>query len=43
MSRASPNFHHYLTPEQFTEKFGPSQEDYQAVIDFAKSSLRLTL
>ena len=31
----SPNFHRYLTPEQFTEQFGPTQTDYQAVIDFA--------
>jgi subtilase family serine protease len=30
----STNYHRYLTPEQFTEKFGPSEEDYQAVIDF---------
>jgi uncharacterized repeat protein (TIGR03803 family) len=34
---ASPNFRHYLTPEQFTERFGPTTEDYQAVLDFAKS------
>lgn len=33
----SPNFRHYLTPEQFTASFGPSQADYQAVADFAKS------
>jgi len=33
---ASPNFHHYLTPEQFTEKFGPTTTDYQAVVDFAR-------
>ncbi len=31
---ASPNFHHYLTPNQFTASFGPSQEDYQQVIEF---------
>ena len=31
----SPNFHHYLTPEQFTEKFGPTQKDYDAVLKFA--------
>jgi subtilase family serine protease len=30
----SPNYHQYLTPEQFTDAFGPSQQDYQAVIDF---------
>ncbi|MGO8765423.1 MAG: protease pro-enzyme activation domain-containing protein, partial [Limisphaerales bacterium] len=35
---ASPNFHHFLTPEQFTEQFGPSEADYQAVVDFAKAS-----
>src|SRR5271155_3623470 len=33
----SPNFRHYLSPEQFTEKFGPSEADYAALIDFAKS------
>jgi len=32
---ASPNFHRYLTPEQFTEKFGPTQKDYDAVLKFA--------
>lgn len=35
---ASPNYHHYLTPEQFTEMFGPSEQDYQAVIAFAKAN-----
>jgi subtilase family serine protease len=35
---ASPDFHHYLTSEQFTEMFGPSEQDYQAVIEFAKRS-----
>src|SRR5579859_1707655 len=34
----SPNYHHYLTPEQFTERFGPSEQDYQAVIVFAKAN-----
>src|SRR3984885_3802010 len=32
---ASPNYHHYLTPEEFTEKFGPTESDYQAAIAFA--------
>src|ERR1039458_5252022 len=32
----SPQYRHYLTPEQFTEKFGPTEQDYQAVVDFAK-------
>ena len=35
---ASPNFHHYLTPEEFTENFGPTEKDYQRVIDFANAS-----
>jgi hypothetical protein len=33
---ASTIFHQYLTPEQFTERFGPTEEDYQAVIAFAQ-------
>jgi hypothetical protein len=35
---ASPNYRHYLTPEQFTEMFGPSQDDYQKVINFAETN-----
>jgi hypothetical protein len=35
---ASPNFHQYLTPEQFTERFGPTEQDYEAVMDFARRS-----
>src|SRR5262245_49209382 len=35
---ASSNYRHYLTPEQFTERFGPTEQDYQAVIALAKSS-----
>ena len=34
---ASPNYRHYLTPEQFTERFGPTEADYQAVTAFAKA------
>ena len=33
---ASANYHHYLTPEQFAARFGPTEEDYQAVIHFAQ-------
>lgn len=33
----SPNFRKYLSPRQFTEKFGPTEKDYQEVIAFAKS------
>ena len=35
---ASPRYHQYLTPEQFTEMFGPSAGDYQALIDFARTN-----
>jgi len=34
---ASPNYRHFLTPGQFTERFGPSEQDYQAVIAFAQT------
>lgn len=29
------NYRHFLTPEEFTAAFGPTPEDYQAVVDFA--------
>ncbi len=35
---ASPNYRHYLTPAQFSEQFGPSVEDYQRVLDFARTN-----
>jgi len=35
---ASPDFHSYLTPDQFTERFGPTEQDYQTVINFAKTN-----
>jgi subtilase family serine protease len=35
---ASPNYHHYLTPEEFTARFGPTEQDYQAVIRYAKQN-----
>lgn len=31
----SPNFHRYLTPAEFAEQFGPTKQDYQALMDFA--------
>jgi hypothetical protein len=34
---ASPNYHQWLTPEQFTERFGPTEADYQAVAAWAKA------
>jgi hypothetical protein len=35
---ASTNYHHYLTPERFTEDFGPTEQQYQTVIAFANRS-----
>ena len=32
---ASPQYRHYLAPEQFVEQFGPPKEDYDALIAFA--------
>ena len=34
----SPDYKRYLTPDQFTERFGASAADYQKVISFVKSS-----
>ncbi|MGH9495401.1 MAG: S53 family peptidase [Candidatus Sulfotelmatobacter sp.] len=31
----SPNFRHYLSMQEFAERFGPSQEDYAALQKFA--------
>jgi len=40
---ASPNYHHYLTPQAFTEKFGSTESDYDAVVNFAKmNGLKVT-
>ena len=40
---ASPNYHHYLTPEKFAEQFGPTEKDYRAVIAFARANgLKIT-
>src|SRR5262249_35315340 len=34
---SSPNYHQYLSGDQFTKMFGPSEADYNAVIRFAQS------
>ena len=34
---SSPSYHQFLTVEQFTNRFGPSQEDYDAVTSFAQA------
>jgi subtilase family serine protease len=35
---ASPQFHHYLTPQQIADQFGPALEDYTALIQFAQTN-----
>ncbi|MGB8985218.1 MAG: protease pro-enzyme activation domain-containing protein, partial [Candidatus Sulfotelmatobacter sp.] len=34
----SPDYHQFLSVAQFTEQFGPTVADYQAVVDFAKAN-----
>jgi subtilase family serine protease len=34
---ASPKFRKYLTPNQFTEQFGPTEADYEALKRFCKT------
>ena len=34
----SPSYRQFLTVEQFTERFGPTQKDYDSVIAFAKAN-----
>ena len=35
---ASPQYHHYLSPEEFAQRFGPTEADCQAGVAFAKSN-----
>lgn len=35
---ASPVYRHFVTPREFTARFGPSQNDYDSLIAFAKAS-----
>ncbi len=35
---SSPSLHHYLTVDEFTNRFGPRQEDYDSVVNFAKTN-----
>ena len=35
---SSPSYRHFLTVQEFTARFGPSQEDYDAVIRYAKTN-----
>jgi hypothetical protein len=34
----SPNFRHYLTPDEFAEQFGPTSANYEALIAFVKTN-----
>ncbi|HTI98743.1 MAG TPA: protease pro-enzyme activation domain-containing protein [Dongiaceae bacterium] len=34
---SSPNYRHFLSTAEFASRFGPSEADYQAVMDFAQS------
>ena len=34
----SPNYQKYLTPTEFTEQYGPTTNEYQAVINFAQTN-----
>ena len=33
----SPNYHHYLSVAEFTDRFSPSQADYATVVNWAKA------
>lgn len=35
---ASPSYRHFLTVSEFTERFGPSQQDYDSVVSFLKAN-----
>ena len=35
---ASPSYHQFLTVDQFTEEFGPTQAQYDAVVNFAQEN-----
>jgi subtilase family serine protease len=36
-SSTAPNYRHFLTPAEFTEKFGPTQSDYEAVVRYMQA------
>jgi subtilase family serine protease len=35
---SSPNFHHFLSVAAFTSRFGPTQDQYAAVLQFARAN-----
>lgn len=34
----STNYHHFIGPQEFTDRFGPSEADYEAVAAFARAN-----
>jgi hypothetical protein len=34
----SPSYHQYLSLEEFTSRFGPTEQDYQKAMDFARAN-----
>lgn len=36
-TKGSPEYHHFLSAEEWARRFGPSEKDEQAVVDWAKS------
>ena len=34
----SPNYRHFVTPEEFTARFGPTQAQYDEVLNFARTN-----
>lgn len=35
---SSPNYRRFLSADEFAKRFGPSEQDYQAVMEFAKAN-----
>jgi hypothetical protein len=35
---SSPEYHHYLSPEEFNMQFGPTEQDYRTLIAFAAAN-----
>jgi len=34
----TPFYHQFITPEEFTARFGPTEQDWEAMVNFAKAS-----
>jgi kumamolisin len=33
---ASPSYRHFLNPQEFTQRFGPTQQDFDTIVQFAR-------